>query len=161
MELWLDQIRENNLFRMASPASQEEIEAAENKLGLTFASEYKEFLSSVGACVCFQHEIKGITDNVTLNVVSATEEARKELDMIPHAWYVIEDTHILLYLNDHIKHIGQQMILYYHEIQSLLFIDQKEDSHLVDSVRDRQDCDMEERYMLDTLKSSNYIEYCY
>lgn len=94
MELWLDQIRENNLFRMAFPASQEEIEAAENKLGLTFASEYKEFLSSVGACVCFQHEIKGITDNVTLNVVSATEEARKELDMIPHAWYVIEDTHI-------------------------------------------------------------------
>ena len=94
MDIWLEMIRDNNLFKMAKPAEQEEINDAERKLGLSFAADYKSFLSTVGACICFGHEIKGITDNPNLDVISSTEEAWNQMNLIPHSWYVIEDTHI-------------------------------------------------------------------
>lgn len=102
MDSWLDTIRENNLFKAAHPAGLSEIDAAEKQLGLTFASDYKLFLSSVGASIYFGHEIKGISDNVNLNVISATEKARNQYDLLPHSWYVIEDTYLdgILILQD-------------------------------------------------------------
>lgn len=94
MDIWIEMLKDNNLFRAAEPASAVSIEKAELKLGITFADEYKRFLSGVGACICFGHEIKGLTDDVNLNVVSATEEARRIMEMVPHSWYVIEDLHM-------------------------------------------------------------------
>ncbi len=92
MDIWLDMIRDNNLFKAARSASPSEIDNAEKRLGLSFAPDYRRLLSSVGACICFGHEIKGITDNINLNVVSATEDTRKQYALLPHSWYVIEDT---------------------------------------------------------------------
>ena len=102
MDIWLDMIRDNNLFKAARSAGLSEIDDAEKLLGLSFAPDYRQFLSSVGACICFGHEIKGITDNMNLNVISATEDARKRYDLLPHSWYVIEDTYMdgILILQD-------------------------------------------------------------
>ena len=94
MSYWIDIILENNLYSAAQPASPDQIGNTEKKLGLSFATEYKVFLSTVGACLCFGHEIKGIADNSNLSVLDATVEARKSLDLIPHSWYVIEDFHM-------------------------------------------------------------------
>ncbi len=94
MEIWLDLIRENNLYKMAQPASQKEVDAAEELLELTFAPDYKEFLLTIGASICFGHEIMGIAENENLNVVISTKKARKYNGQLPHSWYVIEDTHI-------------------------------------------------------------------
>ena len=94
MDIWLDMIRDNNLYKAAHPASTEEIESAEQRLGLVFSRDYKAFLSSIGACICFGHEIKGISDNPNLDVVRSTEEVRNHFDLVPHGWYVIEDTYI-------------------------------------------------------------------
>ena len=102
MDIWLDMIRENNLYKAAHPVDKAEIDAAENRLGILFAEDYRRFLSSVGACICFSHEIKGISDSVNLNVISATEEARSRYELLPHSWYVIEDTQMdgILILQD-------------------------------------------------------------
>lgn len=94
MDIWLEMIRDNNLYKAAKPAELSGIDAAEKRLGLSFASDYKSFLSFIGACICFGHEIKGISDNPNLNVISATEEARRQYELLPHSWYVIEDTHM-------------------------------------------------------------------
>ena len=102
MDIWLELIRDNNLFKSAKPADEAQIHDAENRLGLTFAADYVKFLSNIGACICFDHEIKGISDNPNLNVISATEEAWNQMESIPHAMYVIEDTHMdgILILQD-------------------------------------------------------------
>ncbi len=94
MDIWLELIRENNLYKDAYPASMDEIETAEKELGLSFALDYRAFLSGVGASICLGHEIKGITDNANLNVISATKEVRERFDLVPHSWYVVEDTHM-------------------------------------------------------------------
>ena len=94
MDIWLEMIRENNLYKRAKPAGPEEIDDAERQLALSFSSDYRELLSTVGACICFGHEINGITDEPNLNVISTTEEARKQISQVPHSWYVIEDTHM-------------------------------------------------------------------
>lgn len=94
MDIWLEMIRENNLYKNAQPVSSEEIAAAEKELGLSFASDYRTFLSNIGACICLGHEIKGVTDNANLDVISATKEMRERFELVPHSWYVVEDTHI-------------------------------------------------------------------
>lgn len=94
MDIWLEMIRENNLYQSAYPAGADQIAAAEKELGITFSPDYKTFLAGVGACICFGHEIKGITDNANLDVVRSTKEVRERFDLVPHSWYVIEDTHI-------------------------------------------------------------------
>ena len=94
MDNWLEMIRDNNLYKAAKPADTGEINEAERKLGLSFAADYRKFLSTVGACICFGHEINGIADDSDLNIIKSTEEARNQIDLIPHSWYVIEDTHI-------------------------------------------------------------------
>ena len=72
---------------------------------------------------------------------------------------------ILLYLNNQIKHIGQQISLSYQELLSVMFIDRKEysDSYSYGSSiskdRDNDECKHELQYMLDYLKKSSFIEY--
>ena len=80
---WLKMLQDNNLFRNAQPAKTEAIIITENELDLSFAQDYNAFLSSVGACICFNHEINGITDYPNLNVIRSTREARKNLPLFP------------------------------------------------------------------------------
>lgn len=72
--------------------------------------------------------------------------------------------YILLFLNFHIKHIGQQISLSYQELISAFFVDRKElDETSVYSLdwkeRNPDDCKYELRYMLDYLTKCSYIKY--
>ena len=109
MDIWLEMIRDNNLYKNARPVSVEEIIAAEKELGLCFAQDYRDFLSSVGASIGLGHEIKGITDNANLDVINATKEVRERFELVPHSWYIVEDTHIdgIIILQDRSGNIYQ------------------------------------------------------
>lgn len=67
--------------------------------------------------------------------------------------------YILLYLNAHIPHIGQQFIFSYQELLSLLFIDRKEYKNGKAEWRDAEFCEEELEYMLQYLRDSSYISY--
>ena len=73
--------------------------------------------------------------------------------------------YILLYLNDKIKHIGQQVSFGYNTLLSAMFIDRKDydKSPVYDvgkwELRNNEDCEHELQYMLDYLVKCSYIEY--
>ena len=77
-----------------SAASEKEIAAAEKELGLVFASDYREYLSSYGVAAYDGHELTGITQSPRLNVVEVTRQESVLLDPIPKGLYVIERTGI-------------------------------------------------------------------
>jgi len=69
---------------------------------------------------------------------------------------------ILLYLGNHIRHIGQAISLSVWETYSLLFIDRyenNENNENKDSARDEEDCNNEVKYFLDSLVEGKYIKY--
>ena len=67
--------------------------------------------------------------------------------------------YILLYLNSHIPHLGQQISIAYPELLSLLFVDRKEIEHEQSEWRNAEDCFDEIEYMLKYLQNSSYIDY--
>ncbi len=73
--------------------------------------------------------------------------------------------YILLYLNNRIKHIGQQQSFEYSELLSAFFIDRKEQNKSSANNanewchRDDDDCENELKYMLDYLKECSYIKF--
>lgn len=69
--------------------------------------------------------------------------------------------YILLFLNDHIKHIGQQTSLSHQEALSALFVDRKElDNNTGKWIeRNPNDCEQEIQYMLDYLFRNSYVGY--
>ncbi len=72
--------------------SQGEIERAEKELNLTFAKDYKEYLTGFG-CISFGcHEMTGLTETERLNVVAVTKENRQYCGGVPEEFYVIEET---------------------------------------------------------------------
>jgi hypothetical protein len=73
--------------------SKEAITAAEQKLGLSFAKDYKEYLERYGLISARHIEITGITDSKRLNVVDVTR-IQKESNQIPPDMYVIDETGI-------------------------------------------------------------------
>lgn len=72
-------------------ASQEEIIQAEKELGITFATEYKEFLSKFGAILADGIELVGIAKSQSRNVVTMTKRERDYNEMIPSNLYVVEN----------------------------------------------------------------------
>jgi len=82
----------DNLYTMKG-ANDEKIEDAQNKLGLTFAPEYIEYLRKYGTISANSVELTGISDSKRLNVIDVTIEERLKND-IPPDMYVVEDTHI-------------------------------------------------------------------
>ena len=74
-----------------SPVQENEISAAEKKLSLTFAPEYREYLSEFGAVAVNGHEITGILNSERLNVVNVTMKEWKLNPQVPHNMYVIEN----------------------------------------------------------------------
>lgn len=88
----VDVIMASNMMRAGGSASEEKIGAAEETLGLKFATDYKEYLRSFGFISYEGHELTGISESQRLNVVSVTQEAREIYININPELYVIEDT---------------------------------------------------------------------
>ena len=86
-------MQEQPAFHARSAASNEEITAVENVLGLRFAQDYREYVATFGAASFAGHELTGICKSDRLNVVTVTMEERN--NMVVHAdWYVLEQANI-------------------------------------------------------------------
>ena len=85
------------------PATNKEIKAAEEALGLKFADDYIQYVSKYGVICASGIELTGVTEHEELSVVAVTKE-EKGLDCnnIPSNMYVIENLCIdgLLALQD-------------------------------------------------------------
>ena len=68
---------------------------------------------------------------------------------------------VLLYINTHTGHMGQQIYLSYHGMLSLLFVDRKETDSFTGKTDWRSDdeCKEEAKYLLDYLQESGLITY--
>ncbi|MEE8674482.1 SMI1/KNR4 family protein [Tractidigestivibacter scatoligenes] len=69
------------------------INAAEDALGIRFALDYREYLSTCGIAAVDGHELTGLGSSWRVDVVNATMEQRKKLAGCDDK-YVIEETHI-------------------------------------------------------------------
>ena len=76
------------------PASDIQINDAENQLGIKFADEYKEYLSAFGAIMADGFELTGIAKSEYRNVVNVTRKERELNPKVPNTMYVIEDAQI-------------------------------------------------------------------
>lgn len=77
-----------------TPADDSEICWAEKQLGVSFSSEYKDYLKQFGAASFLGHELTGICSTKELNVVDVTKEVRQYHTNANDEWYVIEQTGI-------------------------------------------------------------------
>lgn len=82
-----------NLFTLKG-ASEQDIEQAEEQLGVIFADDYKELLKEYGVVSYDGHEIVGICSSARLNVVNVTTDEKNNNLEIPEDWYVIEVANI-------------------------------------------------------------------
>ncbi|WP_165043746.1 SMI1/KNR4 family protein [Adlercreutzia sp. ZJ138] len=81
-------------FYPANGASVEDIKSAEQKLGLTFSSEYREYLEAFGDASANGHELTGISESIRINVVSVTEAERLRNPGVPTNLYVVEQARV-------------------------------------------------------------------
>lgn len=75
-------------------ATNTEITDAELQLRVSFADEYKEYLSFFGAIMADSIELTGIAKAEYRNVVSVTKQEWELNSNVPHSMYVIENTGI-------------------------------------------------------------------
>ena len=73
--------------------SEEEIQNAEQELGLKFATDYRKYVSAFGAISFESHELTGVCSSKRLSVVDVTIKERRNCD-VPEDWYVIEQANI-------------------------------------------------------------------
>lgn len=85
------QIKDAENFVSLQPADSAGILAAEARLGLLFAPDYKEYLLAFGAATFSGKELSGICKSERLSVVSLTERARRIYPRFPENAYVIEN----------------------------------------------------------------------
>lgn len=74
--------------------SEEDILNAEMKLGLSFANDYRSYLSAIGVACFNGHEFTGLTSIKRINVVLVTLEQRHLNSNIPSDWYVVEEANV-------------------------------------------------------------------
>ncbi len=77
-------------FGFLGPIDNEKINEAEKKLGLVFAEDYKQYISTYGIASFGSHELTGICSSKRLNVVSVTNKYKAEKNIFDNL-YVIED----------------------------------------------------------------------
>lgn len=87
----IEALEASDKMRSGRPVETSDIKAAEDALGLSFASEYREYLRAFGFASYKNHELTGICNSSRLNVVDVTQEARELYNVAPDM-YVIEDT---------------------------------------------------------------------
>ena len=88
-------------MRHLEPATDEQIETAQQVLGLKFCDEYISYLKTFGAVRGGGITLTGITSSARLSVVEVTLREREEANF-PRNMYVVEDTGIegILILQD-------------------------------------------------------------
>ncbi len=74
------------------PASDTKITDAELQLRVSFAEEYKDYLSEYGAIMADGIELSGIAKAEHRNVVALTKKEREINPKVPNTMYVIENT---------------------------------------------------------------------
>ena len=87
-------IKQKEAFMALQSASQEMIEAAEERLKVRFSKEYRDYIAEFGAASFYGHELTGICGVQALDVVAVTEMERKLIEPVADSWYVIEQAHI-------------------------------------------------------------------
>ena len=85
--------KKSNLY-CEKGASIETIEKAEEALGLKFADDYKEYLQQFGSASCGGHELTGISEDASLDVVKVTLNNLEKNQTVKTPLYVVEETHI-------------------------------------------------------------------
>jgi len=65
--------------------------AAEDKLGLRFSDEYRNYLMDYGVVSCGSHEFMGLGGDAYLDVVKETLDERKRNPRFPRNCYLIEN----------------------------------------------------------------------
>lgn len=84
-----------DMFISSGAVDENEIKVAEERLGLKFSDEYKEYVLAFGTASYYGHELTGICEgDDSVNVVAVTLAERPFFTNISKDWYVIEQTHI-------------------------------------------------------------------
>ncbi|MBQ6340436.1 MAG: SMI1/KNR4 family protein [Kiritimatiellae bacterium] len=91
MKTIIDEIAEHCKVYKGTGVSDEVIASAEQRLGLTFPSQYKDYLKECGILSFASHEITGLGISGYLNVVEATEAERKLGGTFPEDCVLIEN----------------------------------------------------------------------
>ena len=69
----------------------QQIETAEQALGVHFSREYREYISQFGVASTYGHELTGICSFPRLNVVDVTRKQWTLNPLVPTALYVVEE----------------------------------------------------------------------
>lgn len=77
-------------FHSLSGTTEEEIQAAEQTLGLTFAKDYRDYLKEFRLASFRGHELTGLINSPRLSVVTQTLEERRNNPHITNDLYVVE-----------------------------------------------------------------------
>ena len=88
----IDVIENLKELRHLQPASEAEIEAAEQELGVTFAKDYREYVAAYGVISAFGVELTGVTHFPRLSVCNVTQMERESNNLIPSSMYVVDST---------------------------------------------------------------------
>ena len=94
MKQLLEYMSNQTGFVHLQPAPEAEIRAAEQKLNLSFAEDYRDYVSAYGAASFCGHELTGVCNSKRLNVTDVTAEERQYQPNLPADWYVIEEAGI-------------------------------------------------------------------
>lgn len=94
MKTVFDEMKEREDFYFEGIVPMKKIQMAEDKLGLRFADDYKEYVAHYGTVSCSGHELTGISCDIYLDVVYVTEKQWNNNLSVEHFLYVIEETHI-------------------------------------------------------------------
>lgn len=94
MSAIIDVFRRKSDFFCEKGATEMEIKAAEDTLGLEFAAEYKDYLRQYGAASCGGHELTGLSTDECLDVVRVTLKNLQHNPKVKTPLYVVEETHI-------------------------------------------------------------------
>ena len=87
-------IRTLEYFCSGKGVGAETIQLAEQALGLRFAEEYREYLTSYGTASANGHELTGLGVSRRLDVTAVTEEEREKNPAVPDDLYVVEQVNI-------------------------------------------------------------------
>lgn len=93
MSLIIDCLQAKKGFTCLGPVPQENIDAAEQRLQLHFANEYRDYVSDCGVGSFEAHELTGVCSFPRLNVIDVTVRERINNPLIPADMYVVEQTH--------------------------------------------------------------------
>ena len=94
MSIIFDELKDRQDFYFEDTVSMEKIKMAEEKLGLQFADDYKEYVTHYGTISWNGHELTGISCDINLDVVAVTEKQWNRNLLVEHILYVIEEAHI-------------------------------------------------------------------